>query len=245
MVAIPSVVIVQRYFTRRRAIAAGISSAGIGVFGLIGPLLARLLIDTFGWRGASLLFGGFSLQILVPAVLYRPLEPLIRDVADSQSKPCKESRAKRLKTFVAAFFNKKLFSRFYILFLVANVASNASLGTYYIRVAQLGLSVGIDQVRSAFLLSLVATLAAVARGTSGFMAHWVPPHVLYGSFNMAAALVVLMVPLMPNTFTAHAICAAAYGFCAGELLFPSHYSPLSCVNRNEILTIAHNFVDYK
>jgi len=49
---VPSVAALQRWFNRKRGLATGIAVAGIGVGTLAGPPLAKLLIDSFGWRGA-------------------------------------------------------------------------------------------------------------------------------------------------------------------------------------------------
>ena len=48
----PAIAAVQPWFTRRRGLAAGIASAGIGAGTLIVPLLATQAIGAFEWRGA-------------------------------------------------------------------------------------------------------------------------------------------------------------------------------------------------
>jgi len=49
---VPSVAALQRWFNRKRGLATGIAVSGIGVGTLAGPPLAKLLIDSVGWRGA-------------------------------------------------------------------------------------------------------------------------------------------------------------------------------------------------
>jgi MFS family permease len=61
LVYAPSIASVPPWFVRRRAFAAGIASAGIGVGTLAVPLLATAAIDALGWRHA--------LQVLAAAVL--------------------------------------------------------------------------------------------------------------------------------------------------------------------------------
>jgi len=61
LVYAPSIASVPPWFVRRRAFAAGIASAGIGVGTLAVPLLATAAIDTLGWRHA--------LQAIAAAVL--------------------------------------------------------------------------------------------------------------------------------------------------------------------------------
>jgi len=61
LVYAPSIASVPPWFVRRRAFAAGIASAGIGVGTLAVPLLATAAIDALGWRHA--------LQVIAAAVL--------------------------------------------------------------------------------------------------------------------------------------------------------------------------------
>lgn len=52
LVYTPAIGCVQPWFTRRRGLAAGIASAGIGAGTLVGPLAAAAAIATWQWRGA-------------------------------------------------------------------------------------------------------------------------------------------------------------------------------------------------
>lgn len=61
-----------KYFKKRRALAVGITfcGGGIGTFALL-PL-ARLIIDTYNWRGAMFILAGVTLNECVCAALLRP-----------------------------------------------------------------------------------------------------------------------------------------------------------------------------
>ena len=52
LVYVPAISCVQPWFKRRRGLAAGLASAGIGAGTLVGPLLVTLAIDGLGWRAA-------------------------------------------------------------------------------------------------------------------------------------------------------------------------------------------------
>src|SRR5215469_18848635 len=54
---VPVMGVVQRWFSRRRALASGLASSGIGAGTLAVPPLAALLIAHWGWREAYLILG--------------------------------------------------------------------------------------------------------------------------------------------------------------------------------------------
>ena len=69
LVYAPSIASVPPWFVRRRAFAAGIASAGIGVGTLAVPLLATAAIDAFGWRHALQAIAAGVLVVGVGATL--------------------------------------------------------------------------------------------------------------------------------------------------------------------------------
>ena len=69
LVYAPSIASVPPWFVRRRAFAAGIASAGIGVGTLAVPLLATAAIDALGWRHALQAIGAAVLVVGVGSTL--------------------------------------------------------------------------------------------------------------------------------------------------------------------------------
>ncbi len=61
LVYVPAISCVQPWFKRRRGLAAGLASAGIGAGTLVGPLLVTAAIEGLGWRAA--------LRVMAAAVL--------------------------------------------------------------------------------------------------------------------------------------------------------------------------------
>jgi MCP family monocarboxylic acid transporter-like MFS transporter 13 len=78
LVYTPAIASVQPWFTRRRGLAAGIASAGIGAGTVVVPLLAAAAIGAFEWRGAlrALALGALVVGLASTLVLRRaPAEP--------------------------------------------------------------------------------------------------------------------------------------------------------------------------
>ncbi len=73
LIAIPSAVLVQQYFTKHRALAVALSSQGFSMGTTITGPLSRLLIDVYAWRGAMLLSACVAIQGFVCAAAMRPV----------------------------------------------------------------------------------------------------------------------------------------------------------------------------
>ncbi len=65
---VPYGVVVSHWFNRRRGLALGFMMMGVGLGGIVAPLLAQRLIADFGWRMAYAIFGFVMLLIPFPVV---------------------------------------------------------------------------------------------------------------------------------------------------------------------------------
>ena len=65
---VPYGVVISHWFNRRRGLALGFMMMGVGLGGILAPLLAQRLIAAFGWRMAYAMFGFLMLLIPLPVV---------------------------------------------------------------------------------------------------------------------------------------------------------------------------------
>ncbi|XP_071571239.1 monocarboxylate transporter 12 [Temnothorax nylanderi] len=70
----PTVYIVTQYFERLRGVANGLCISGSAIGTIVLPPLLQYLLDCFGYRGAVLIMGAITLNTLVCALLYHPVE---------------------------------------------------------------------------------------------------------------------------------------------------------------------------
>lgn len=95
---VPAIGAVQPWFIRRRALASGLASSGIGVGTLLVPLLAVALIDASGWRKAFEILGWIVLVFGVTAGFLLDNSPAKRGLApdgDTGSGGAKPAQAPR------------------------------------------------------------------------------------------------------------------------------------------------------
>jgi MFS family permease len=73
----PCIVLVSKWFTRRRGTALGILLTGTAIGGAVVPLLAAPLIATNGWRTALIVLSFLVWAVMLPLVLF-----VVKDPAD-------------------------------------------------------------------------------------------------------------------------------------------------------------------
>lgn len=76
MAYLPAVVMVGRYFQKRRALAQGLSTTGTGFGTFLMTVLLKYLCAEYGWRNAMFIQGAVSLNLCVCGALMRPLSPV-------------------------------------------------------------------------------------------------------------------------------------------------------------------------
>ncbi len=67
---IPNQVLISRWFSRRRGQAMGYAYLGLGVGGVVAPLLINYLAHNLGWRHALQLLGAMILLVLIPVAIW-------------------------------------------------------------------------------------------------------------------------------------------------------------------------------
>ncbi|ESO98952.1 hypothetical protein LOTGIDRAFT_231273 [Lottia gigantea] len=74
----PGLVLVGKYFKKKRALANAVANSGISAGSVLFPPLAKALLDAYGLRGTLLVLGGINLHVLVCGALLRPLNTFKR-----------------------------------------------------------------------------------------------------------------------------------------------------------------------
>lgn len=72
LVFTPMLATVMAHFTRRRTLALGISLSSVGLSSFAFNPFFQLLVDKYSWRGAILILGGLSLNLVPCGALIRP-----------------------------------------------------------------------------------------------------------------------------------------------------------------------------
>ncbi|XP_022666975.1 uncharacterized protein LOC111252791 isoform X2 [Varroa destructor] len=77
----PGVIMIAKYFDRRRGLANGLGMAGNSLGGIFMPIIADHLLSEYSLHGGLLIMGGILLNAAVGAMLWRPVESTTAYVA--------------------------------------------------------------------------------------------------------------------------------------------------------------------
>lgn len=106
----PGIIMVARYFKKRRALANGLCLAGTSSGAFVQPILVEYLTNQFGFRGAMLIMGGLMLHISAFSLVYRPLEPpkpkRVRSDSPSSKRVPRKTCAKKYCWFLNCFLER-------------------------------------------------------------------------------------------------------------------------------------------
>ncbi|NXX78995.1 MOT4 protein, partial [Urocolius indicus] len=169
----PSLIMLNRYFDKRRPLANGLSAAGSPVFLCALSPLGQILQHEYGWRGGFLILGGMLLNCCVCGALMRPLEPPKKSEATKE--PAEKKAKKKLLDF--SVFKDGGF----VIYTLA--ASIMVLGLFVppVFVVSYAKDLGYQDTKAAFLLTILGFIDIFARPICGMVAglKWVRPRCVY------------------------------------------------------------------
>ncbi|XP_070555900.1 monocarboxylate transporter 2-like [Ptychodera flava] len=210
--------IVAHYIKRRYALANLMVSFGsaIGIFAF--PPLLQLLIDSYGWKGAVILFSGINAHMLISAAIYR----MPKEQHESQSKQqgrdgSAMSKLGTLKKIVRNFGFDLLRGRPVLVgFALTNVVAvgMGTIGTPPHLLARaethnIGTSKDI-----AFLVSIYGIGTAAGRPLAPLLSHAVRSHMSNARLFSINLIVVGLINILSSAATAY-LSYAIYAFCLG------------------------------
>lgn len=214
----PMMATVMAHFSRRRTLALGISLSSIGLSAFAFNPLFQLLKEMYTWRGALLISGGLSFNIIACGALVRPkthAETAKR--TDSESKKA-QPLLQRVSSYLAL---SVLRERPYITYVIAVSLINAGYFVPYFHLVAHSRQVGFSEYQAAFVQSAAGATDILGRITSGWfsdLGYFRLIHLL--TFWVAiTGLSILLLPVssLAASYPALIVVSLVYGFCSGAL----------------------------
>ncbi|TNN67951.1 Monocarboxylate transporter 13 [Liparis tanakae] len=220
LVFTPMVATVMAHFTRRRTLVLGVGFSSIGLSSFAFNPLFQLLVETYAWRGALLILGGLSLNIVACGALIRP-----RRRAKAPEKKVESesgwSCAATLRRVSAHLELSLLLDRPYVVYTLAVTLLNAGYFVPYFHLVAHSRQAGFSEYQAAFVMSAAGATDILGRVASGWfsdLGHFRLIHLL----TLWTALTGLFIMLLPvsslsGSYAALMAISLLYGFCSGAL----------------------------
>jgi len=158
---VPAVCAVGYYFEKKRALATGISVCGSGAGTFILAPVASLLLNYYGWEGATRIFAGLCCMCAVCGAVMRPLpkRPIEPDflLDETETQPT-----------VTSVWSASVRLPFGLL-MAANLYSTMGLYIPYMYLPMQAEKQGISDTDAAFLISVVGICNTLGRILSGLL----------------------------------------------------------------------------
>ncbi|XP_029310355.1 monocarboxylate transporter 13 isoform X2 [Cottoperca gobio] len=218
LVFTPMVATVMANFTRRRTLALGLGFSSIGLSSFAFNPLFQLLVEMYAWRGALLILGGLSLNIVPCGALIRPQRrSKARAKVDSESR----SRSAVLHRVSNYLELPLLCERPYITYTLAITLLNVGYFVPYFHLVAHSRQAGFSEYQAAFVMSAAGATDILGRIVSGWfsdLGHFRLIHLLTMWTTLAGVFIMLLpVSSLSGSYTALMVISLLYGFCSGAL----------------------------
>jgi MFS family permease len=204
------------WFDANRGRALGIVAAGTTVAGGVVPVVAALLIESFGWRDAMGILGVTMLAIPLPisALLARSSPEEVGEVADGIPLSPEASAARP----TAPLTTTELIRNRYLWLVGVMFGLQFSAGTlsvaYTVPYAQ---QLGLDLVTSASVLGLRSWFGALGKILLGWLSDGISPRrVIFGVYAVEIVLTILMIATRDPLY--FSIFGVGLGFVGAAML---------------------------
>jgi sugar phosphate permease len=178
---LPNQVLISRWFDKSRGKAMGIAYIGIGVGGMLVPLIANWLIQSFGWHNALMILGFLMIAIAFPMIWFIKDNPESRIVdAGTQKKKIPFSTILRKRNV-------------YLLIIGSMFSIAAVSGTSQNLKLFFSFDLGYTQTQSAGIMSLVLASSIIGRLLMGWLADKLPKkYVMILIFTLVSSSIPLL-----------------------------------------------------
>ncbi|CAG0882479.1 unnamed protein product [Cyprideis torosa] len=217
---IPSIVIIDEYFTKRRTIAVGIACSGIGLGSFIYPHITRFALYFFGWRGAFLICAGLTVNISVAGLFMKPgpLQRARSQDVEEEDESSESSCHRGCDWGLPSVFHSLPYDAFclvHFFFFVGYSIFQGNMSAY----SQLERGMTIQD--ASLLMSIVGIMNLIGRIAHGFIC-FLPQVETMKMFTFSTSMAAFSTCALSfvGSFTGFSIVGAVYGLssaCIGSL----------------------------
>jgi MFS family permease len=208
---VPAMGAVQRWFARRRALASGLASSGIGAGTLVVPPLAALLVAHLGWRTAYVVLGASAAIVGAGMALLIEDDPRGRGLGPDGDALQPGTRA---APAAGMTLRDAITSRRFVGLYAACLACSFGVFVPFVHLAPSAIDHGIAPSSAGLLVGALGVGSTVGRFLLGGLADRLG-HARTLTITYVAMALVLVIWLVATTFWPLALFAAVFGAAYG------------------------------
>ena len=217
----PTLVMVGRYFNKRLSLANGIVVAGVSSGTMLIPLLLVFLMDTFGFRGALMVYAGVIMHIIVGGALFRPISFYATEIPPADGGTTQRTCTQRLKQSLPNCSILK--NRCFVLYLFGMLLAYPGYLNSFVFFPPFAENSGFNKQQVALTVTGMGILDLFGSVSGGFLAdfRFIPRHYIFAMCLLILGVCDIIAPFFQSVYSVY-ILAGVVGlfggcFCA---LFP-------------------------
>jgi predicted MFS family arabinose efflux permease len=235
---VPVGAVVANWFDRRRGLALGFTTAGIGLGGLVFAPLAALSIDAVGWQATFFIEGGIIVAVMAPLAIFvirqHPSEMgLLPDGAEevvdgrtgegAAGDGWSLGEALRTPTFfgVSAAFSLAF----------------ATLGAVLIHVVPFLEDQGFSSAKAGLILGCVSGIGVIGKIASGYLADRVSPRLVAAGVFLMQAVGLAVLLQSGGSVLGVIVFAVVFGYSMGAVVALQPMMAVHCFGMASIATV--------
>jgi MFS family permease len=214
---VPVLSTVPRWFVKRTGMAMGITVAGLGMGGIVLPLLAQWLMSLYGWQKTFLLLGLMAFIIIIPlAQLLRhsPQRKGLKPYGEGETVEDKKSLAPQAEGF--SFKEAIKTGRFWVFGLIY-FCFFFHLQVVTVHIVPYATDVGISAMVAASVLSIIAGVSIIGRLSMGFISDRIGSKLAMSVCLTIIALILIWLMFAREVWMFY-LFAAVFGFAYGGMV---------------------------
>jgi MFS family permease len=204
---------VPRWFHEKRGMALGIATAGMGVGGMIFPLLAQWFISSYDWRRSFFILGLIAFIIVIPLARFLKQSPQQMGLKPyGEHRTIRDGQSPALTSGLS--LNQAIrTSRFWI-FTPIHACFLFSMQIIYVHIVPYAEDIGIVPMAAASIVSVIAVSTIIGNLSMGFISDRIGGRLAFSACLVLAALALIWL-LFVREIWGFYLFAVVFGLAVG------------------------------
>ena len=207
--ALYSLAIASR-FDKSRAMALAVAMCGIGIIGLLVPLLGAPTLARFGWSATYAILGGSVLIVGLPILLL-----CLNSAHDMRRKAAGAEATAAVPALPGLSFAQAIAGRHFWLLTASAFLIGAGIAALIVHFISIGIQNGINPVQAAKLAGLIGLSTIFGRIFSGIMLDRLPGRLVGAGLFLMPLVGCIILSHLGGSTTLMAAAAIVIGFATG------------------------------